>query len=857
MRALEARPGLASGITLGIWTATRLALLVGVIFGAHYADPQFYDYAGKLAAGLWPYRDVPVEYPPVAIALLLLPALPLLLFPGIAPRPDAAFLHVTHLPAPDPTRYGAYGVSFAIEMLLIDAITLWLVTRVARRLTGRDSELVAAGAGLLYTLLTFLSGGVLQKFDLAMGALLLAAVLALVERKRRLAWTLLAMATLIKGFPIFVAPVFVLYELEMTGERDIGAALRAAARPILTGVAWLVGVIGAATVAVTAFAGWGSVVHTITYHAGRGAEIESLYASVALALAWLPGLAAHTVFNPADLSRVVVSPLTPEAPLEMVSSALLGLALLVSFVALWFGWRGRVRRALASDVNAAEGERAWRAGQALALGVTLVSLAFILTFRALPTHYLLDFLPLVPLLWLGTRRRTALWLGGLIAVGLLGQILVDPGVWKGVVTLRPLPVVVLELRNLAWVIASATLLVTLWHDARARVARRGEQGVSDGNSAKPLRLRIREAWRRLIASAPPIPGFRPRSEDIFAHLFTQVSPLAAILSAGLISVICYTGLVAAFPLTIYYNQPHVSPESSQINDMGAITQYSPLAASSFVVVILLLFGAQFIALLAASRAQRDERPMARRWIALLIYGAPVIFTLIMIWMQPVTTTDLYGYIARGYLSVHFHENPMMTAASRLPGGFAVDRPASPYGPGWLMIASLFSWISGENLLVNMLLFKALAAISVLVAMVLVDQLAKRLYPERRLRIAVLFGWSPLLFFETVGNGHNDIVMVVCVLAAFALMLRGRSQAAFAFLVIGAVIKYLSAFFVPLWLVYELRHRALTGPMRIEERLPSGFKGVWAGCAVSCPGSSPSWISGPPRASWLLPSLSAA
>ena len=74
----------------------------------------------------------------------------------------------------------------------------------------------------------------------------------------------------------------------------------------------------------------------------------------------------------------------------------------------------------------------------------------------------------------------------------------------------------------------------------------------------------------------------------------------------------------------------------------------------------------------------------------------------------------------------------------------------------------------------MLLFKALAAISVLVAMVLVDQLAKRLYPERRLRIAVLFGWSPLLFFETVGNGHNDIVMVVCVLAAFALMLRGRA-----------------------------------------------------------------------------------
>jgi hypothetical protein len=824
--ALESRPGLASGITLGIWIATRLALLVGVIFGSHYADPQFYDYAGKFAAGLWPYRDVPVEYPPVAIALLLLPALPLLLFPGIAPRPDLAFAHVTHLPAPDPIRYGAYGISFAIEMLLIDAVTLWLVTRAARRLTKSGGELAAAGAGLLYTVLTFLSGGVLQKFDLAVGALLLGAVLALVERRRGLAWTLLALAALIKGFPIFAAPVFALYELEMTGERDIRQALRLATRPILTGVAWLVGAIGVATVAVAAFAGWGPVIHTVTYHAGRGAEIESLYASVALALAWLPGLAAQTAFTPADLSRAVISPLTPEGPLETVSTVLLGLALFVTLAALWFAWRGRARqaalgRALYSE-HSEHSERAWRAAQALALGVTLVSLAFILTFRALPAHYLLDFLPLAPLLWLGTRRRTALWLAGLVAVGAFGQILVDPNVWKSLTTLSPLPVTLLELRNLAWVVSAGALFVSLWHDAWAVGAPSGERGTGSDGSAKPLGQRARDAWRRLIASAPPIPGFRPRSEDVFAHLFAQVSPRAAILSAGLISLICYVGLVAAFPLTAYYNHPHVAPGSSQINDMGAITGYSALAATSFVVVILLLFGAQFIALLAATRVQREVSATNRRWATLLIYGAPVLFALVMIWMQPVTTTDLYGYVARGYLSVHFHGNPMTTAATSLPGGLAVDRPASPYGPGWLLIAALFSQISGENLLLNMLLFKALAGFSVIIALVLVDLLAKRLYPERRLRIAVLFGWSPLLFFESVGNGHNDIVMVVCVLAALALMMRGRSQFAFAFLVVGAIIKYVSAFFVPLWLVYELRHRALTASLAVEEHPPVGF-----------------------------------
>src|SRR5262249_48191839 len=41
---------------------------------------------------------------------------------------------------------------------------------------------------------------------------------------------------------------------------------------------------------------------------------------------------------------------------------------------------------------------------------------------------------------------------------------------------------------------------------------------------------------------------------------------------------------------------------------------------------------------------------------------------------------------------------------------------------------------------------------------------------------------------------------------FALMLRGHSRTAFAFLVLGALVKYVLAIFLPLWLVYELRHR---------------------------------------------------
>ena len=807
------RPESIRALTVGVWLITRLVLLAGVVLGHRYCDPQFYHYAGELAAGHWPYRDFMVEYPPLAIALILLPALPLLPFAGIAPRPDAAFAQpLTHLPTPDPIRYGAYGVSFAIEMALIDALILWLVMRAARHFTR--NETVIAGAGLFYTLLAFLSGAILQKFDLTVGALLLAAVFALVTRRRGLAWSLLAAAALIKGFPIFIAPAFLLYELELTGRVNLRETARAALRPALTGVVWLAGVIAATTLAVALFAGWAPVLHSVATQAGRDVEIESVYGTVALALGWLPGMGVETAFHASSLSRVVLSPATAPDLIGPLSTALLGVALLLVYLTMWRSWRLRAASPLSAGGRLPLNAARLRANQALLMGVTLVTLAFTLTFRALPAHYMLDFLPLIPLLDLRRNGRMALWLGAIIGAAVVGQVVTIPTVWTSLVALQPVAVATLILRNALWLLASATLVTALWHDATTAATQGDEHAmpVMVEERRKPLTARARDRWRKLMASVPPIPGFQPRAEDLFAHIFAQVSPTAALLGAGLVSIICYLGLTLSFPIFTYWNEPHITPESSQIKDMGAITGYSPVAAIAYVVVIIFLFGAQFVALLAANRAQREEydQPGSARVAKRLIYLAPIVFSLILIWMQPVTTTDLYGYVARGYLYTHLHQNPMVNPAYKLPGGYAVDRPASPYGPAWLMVTAVLSWISNENLLLNMLLFKVFSMLCVVAAMWLIDGLARRLYPERRLRIAALFGWSPLLLYESVAMGHNDIAMMVCVLAAFTMMLRGRPQLAFAFLTLGALTKYVSAFFVPLWLVYELRHRALTG-----------------------------------------------
>ncbi len=882
-RRLESSARGSDRLLFGVWLVTRLILLFSVIVGHAYCDPQFYHYAGQFAVGQLPYRDLPVEYPPLVFVLLLLPALPLLPFAGIAPRPDPAFIGITHLPQPDPVRYGAYAISFAVEMLVIDLITLWLVRRAASRLTPGDPT--GLRAGLLYLSLTFASGALLQKFDLVVGTLCLAAVMALIERRRGLAWGLLAAATLVKGFPILAAPIFILYELEQaypaqaSGWRAaLGEMARKAWRPLAVGIAWYVGVVLGVALVISLGAGPGALTHTLLTQEARDFEIESLYANVMLVVGWLRGLAVQTGFHPATLSRVVLSPLVK--PFDLLATVLPFVALAASYALLLrAGWRRMtLSRAPLAAPNAEAAEaviedeqllstpaisrpitmQGMTARQAVLVGTTLVFMVFLLTFRALPGHYLLALLPLAPLLWLGATRRTWLWLAAVAVVALFGQIVTIPSLWHELVLLRPWAVAMLSLRNLSWLVALGALGMAAFGRRRAPtpgrtiaaalapVAPTGEAPVgvlqesnqaigarvsTKPSSSKAPKLSRRRAprwltlapnaWRRLARSAPPIPGFNPRSEDVFAHLFSQVPTTRIILVAGISSAIMYLGLALAFPIVIFWNQPHVGRESSIINDLGAITGYNPVAALAFVSAVFVLLGCQFLALLAVGRAQHDLRLVEEqqdtgeqgqrarrvyRLVRLMTLGFPLLFAAIMIWMQPITTTDLYGYVARGYLFAHLGQNPMTAPAYQLPGGLSVDRPPSPYGPLWLLIAGGISWLCGENLLANMLIYKMIGALGLALSLFLIDRLAARIAPARRLRIDALFGWSPLLVYEAVGNGHNDIVMMLCVLLALTLMLRGRAQWAFAFLVLGALIKYVSAVLVPLWLVYELRHR---------------------------------------------------
>lgn len=480
---LPRAPWLASPLALvwGAWAATRLVLFVGMLVGHGYTDPVFYHYGGLFATGHWPYRDFKVEYPPLAMALILLPALPLLPFAGVAPRPVPAFLapHVAHLPYLGGVRYDAYGISFAVEMLVVDALTLWLVVRTSRVLLRRDALVLRAG--LAYVALVFLTDTLLQKFDLATGTLCLAALYALATRRPALAGAALALAALVKGFPALALPLCGLVLLGPVGLWSLRRMSRSEeVRSVARCMAAFAAVVGALTVVVVVGAsvgrglsfGIGAVWHTLTYHAGREFEIESVWASIMLALGWLPGLHPSTAFNGYDLSRVAHSAL--ERPLSVLSTLTQLGAVALVWVAAWRWFTSdRARPSL-------DRERTLELGWA----TIAMLLAFLVTFRALPTHYLLAVAPLGAVMAFGEgdspRRGAYLWLASVGVAAVIGQVVALSALWDNLILLRPWAVALLVLRNCAWMIAFFAAMRFIWRGetlAGAEADRDGQGGV--------------------------------------------------------------------------------------------------------------------------------------------------------------------------------------------------------------------------------------------------------------------------------------------------------------------------------------------------------------------------------------------
>lgn len=391
--------------TLALWAISRLLMFIHVVVLNHPCDTAFWQYGTWTVLGvhgrhLIPYRDYPIEYPPLAAVLFMIPG----------------FLRSLI----------AYAAGFALVMLVVDALTVHLVRVAARRL-----KLWSDGwrAAFSYTVLSLGTFAILPKFDLLPAMLTLLAILLLVRGRERSAWIALAAAVLFKGYAVVLIPLFLLYRFRVRGARG-----------------WwrgpLAGLVATATVTAPLFLLDGPrVLKSMLSQAHRGVEIESIYASVVLIAHGLYHIPVAVSTEAGEIfSRDVYSGL--DAPLVALLPWLFGLALAATYGVAWV----RLRRDPSPEAL-------------LLLSMAAVS-AFIIAFKALPTHYLLWLCPMAAITLGRARSRTVLVTVSLcLALGFGATV---PILWEALRTFDPLAVGVMVARNAAIVATFVLLLLRAW-----------------------------------------------------------------------------------------------------------------------------------------------------------------------------------------------------------------------------------------------------------------------------------------------------------------------------------------------------------------------------------------------------------
>jgi hypothetical protein len=268
-RARAARLDRSLAVCVTLWVVVRL-YQISVGCSGEGNDVELYQrYAGDLRSGAAAARDFRPEYPPGALTLFTLPALA---------GGDAA-----------------YQASFGALMALFDLGACLLVFQRARLHLPAPSRGPLHHAILYLAMSTALWPVLYARFDIVPGTLVLAALHALDRLRDRLSATLLGVAGAIKLWPFALVPLWLVWRLASSRPGD-AAASRTWRREFAHAAAILALVVvgaGIATLPVLPMLA-GRLASALQFHAARGLQIESTWATAALVLDRL-GLADVTV----------------------------------------------------------------------------------------------------------------------------------------------------------------------------------------------------------------------------------------------------------------------------------------------------------------------------------------------------------------------------------------------------------------------------------------------------------------------------------------------------------------------------------------------------------------------------------
>src|SRR6266496_2544433 len=280
-----------------------------------------------------------------------------------------------------------------------------------------------------------------------------------------------------------------------------------------------------------------------------------------------------------------------------------------------------------------------------------------------------------------------------------------------------------------------------------------------------------------------------------------ISARNRLLGWGALIAAIYAGFLFLFPLFPSIDQ------SKTVLDVEMMLKDGRKWFALFYIFGLLATFFAYWRMMKIVHAFSKEEPEAANGLRFWVLGIGIVCALLLIGLYPITALDVVLYVVRARLWALYGGSPMLTLPAHFPqdpfirfAGEYKNQP-SPYGPLWELIAQIPIRLCITGIGSGTIAMKIISLISYVCTAVLLgwhSQQQSPRYEVSNLTALTFFAVNPLVLLQTIGNGHNDMVMMAFMTLGLIWWQRGKwVETAFA-LTLATLIKVTGFILIPLF-----------------------------------------------------------
>ncbi|HEY3022421.1 MAG TPA: hypothetical protein VGK11_02165 [Actinomycetota bacterium] len=270
--------------------------------------------------------------------------------------------------------------------------------------------------------------------------------------------------------------------------------------------------------------------------------------------------------------------------------------------------------------------------------------------------------------------------------------------------------------------------------------------------------------------------------------------------AGSIASVVLVAIVASVPGSPFQPVlPRSAGPSGPFRWLAGVTALDAVHGSALVAVSVLTVALAAGAFLAVLREAWRGTISPRT-----VIGLAVAYHVVVLFLPLLFSRDVYSYAYYGRIAAVHNANPYVAT----PSDFPSDPLAQYVGPRWVgtpaVYGPLFTLLSSGvarmfgGVTASIVAFRFIAIAASLATIAVLAPLVRRVRPDREAFAMAMIGLNPVVLFQSVASGHNDLLVALSIAGALALVFAGKELPATAVLSVGAMVKATAA--VPLLLL---------------------------------------------------------